>query len=101
MERIEDQLADLEKLAKEVLSRITYAKRPLSIIELQHILGVDVGKSQLDEDNVPQVEYLVSVCTGLVTVDKESRIIRLVHYTIEEYFDRPGESDFQTRRPIS
>ncbi|KAH0558820.1 hypothetical protein GP486_004540 [Trichoglossum hirsutum] len=30
----------------------------------------------------------VSVCAGLVTIDQESKIIRLVHYTTQEYFVR-------------
>jgi len=31
---------------------------------------------------------MISVCAGLVTVTKESNIIRLVHYTTQEYFER-------------
>ncbi len=31
---------------------------------------------------------MVSVCAGLVTVDEESNIIRLVHYTTRKYFER-------------
>ncbi|KAK4107439.1 hypothetical protein N656DRAFT_513618 [Canariomyces notabilis] len=31
---------------------------------------------------------MVSVCAGLVTVDGNSGIIRLVHYTTQEYFER-------------
>uniref|UniRef100_A0A8H7K157 Uncharacterized protein n=1 Tax=Bionectria ochroleuca TaxID=29856 RepID=A0A8H7K157_BIOOC len=31
---------------------------------------------------------MVSACAGLVTVDEESNIIRLVHYTMQEYFSR-------------
>jgi hypothetical protein len=31
---------------------------------------------------------MVSVCAGLVTVYEESGIIRLVHYTTQEYFER-------------
>ena len=31
---------------------------------------------------------ITSVCAGLVTVDEESDIIRLVHYTTQEYFDQ-------------
>jgi len=31
---------------------------------------------------------MVSVCAGLVTIGKESGIIRLVHYTTQEYFQR-------------
>jgi len=49
---------------------------------------VEVGESALDEDNLPQIEDIVSVCAGLVTVDDESHIIRLVHYTTQEYFKR-------------
>jgi ankyrin repeat protein len=34
------------------------------------------------------VDDIVSVCAGLVVVDQESAIIRLVHYTTQEYFER-------------
>ena len=87
MERIEGQ-ADAKELAKQVLSWITSARRPLTTIELRHALAVEIGESKLDEDNVPQIEDMVSVCAGLVTVDGESGIIRLVHYTTQEYFQR-------------
>ena len=36
----------------------------------------------------------MSACAGLVTVDKESNIIRLVHYTIQQYFERTWTSWF-------
>ncbi len=88
MERIEGQVSDQEELAKQVLSWITCAKRPLATSELQHALGVEVGELELDSDNLPQIEDMVSVCAGLVAVDKESGIIRLVHYTAQEYFRR-------------
>jgi hypothetical protein len=88
MDRIEGQLEDQEELAKQVLSWITCGKRPLTTLELQHALAIEVGDSELDKDNLPQVEDILSVCAGLVTVDEESSIIRLVHYTTQEYFDR-------------
>jgi ankyrin repeat protein len=88
MERIEGQAADQEELAKQVLSWITCAKRPLTTSELQHALAIEVGESELDGDNLPQIENMISVCAGLVTVDEESGIIRLVHYTTQEYFEQ-------------
>jgi hypothetical protein len=94
MERIEGQVADQEELAKQVLSLITCAKRPLTTSELQHALSVEVGDLELDEDNFPQTEDMVSVCAGLVTVDEESDNIRLVHYTTQEYFKRTQEEWF-------
>jgi hypothetical protein len=88
MERIEGQSAGLEELAKQVLSWITCAKRHLTALELQHALAVEVGNSELDEENLPEIEDMISVCAGLVTIDNESNVIRLIHYTAQEYFER-------------
>ena len=71
MERINGQKPGLKDLAKRVLFWITCAKRPLATSELQHALAVEVGEPKLDEENLPQIEDVVSVCAGLVTVDKE------------------------------
>ncbi|KAF2181001.1 hypothetical protein K469DRAFT_692519 [Zopfia rhizophila CBS 207.26] len=81
MERIEGQLADEEKLVKQVLSWIICIKRPLTTSELEHAFAVETEESQLDEENLCRVEDMVSVCAGLVTVDGKSGIIWLVHYT--------------------
>jgi ankyrin repeat protein len=88
LERIEGQLADKKRLAKKVLSWITCAKRPLTTFELEHALAVELRESQFDKENLSPIEDVVSVCAGLVTVDRESSIIRLVHYTTQEYFER-------------
>jgi hypothetical protein len=53
---------------------------------------VESGESELDLNNIPDVEDMVSVCAGLVIIDNESNIIRLVHYTTQEYFERIRES---------
>ena len=109
LERIEGQLPENKKTAKKVLSWITYTERQLTTRELSHALAIELGEldednlsdgkditaicagliaEELDEDNIPDVEDIVSVCAGLVTVDEESNIIRLVHYTTQEYFER-------------
>lgn len=88
MERIKGQKPGFCQLAETVLTWIICATRPLTTSELQHALAVEVGERELDEDNIPQVEDMVSVCAGLVTVDRESNVVRLVHYTTQEYFDR-------------
>jgi hypothetical protein len=94
MERIEGQKTGFRDLAKRVLSWITCAKRRLTTSELRHALAVEIDESELDEDNLPQVEDIVSVCAGLVTIDEESDVIRLVHYTTQEYFERTWISWF-------
>ncbi|OAG07431.1 ankyrin repeat protein, partial [Paraphaeosphaeria sporulosa] len=92
IQRIDGQLDGDQALAKKVLSWITYARRPLTTAELCCALAVERGESELDPDNVPDIEDLLSVCAGLVVIDKESAIVRLVHYTTQEYFKRISET---------
>jgi ankyrin repeat protein len=94
VERIEAQDKGLQELAKRTLSWVILAKRPLRTSELQHALAIEIGEPEIDLENLTEVEEIISVCTGLVTVDEESDIIRLVHYTTQEYFERTWESWF-------
>ncbi|RYP45753.1 hypothetical protein DL768_007929 [Monosporascus sp. mg162] len=88
MKRIQGQNEDRKDLAMEVLSWITCAGRPLTTTELQHALAVEIGASDLDGENLTDIADMVSACAGLVTVDNESRIVCLVHYTTQEYFEK-------------
>ncbi|KAH6951342.1 hypothetical protein DER45DRAFT_576233 [Fusarium avenaceum] len=103
MERIQSQMSDHRDLALRVLSWITCAKRPLTVKELRHALAVEVGSTELDKDAMPEIDIMVQVCIGLVTIDKGDDIIRLVHYTAQEYFEKTqaiwfskAESDITT-----
>jgi len=88
MKRIDGQEEDFRELAKQVLSWVTHAKRPLTTAELRYALAIRDGAAELDEDFLPEIEDLVSVCAGLVTIDEPSDIIRSIHYTTQEYFER-------------
>ncbi|KAL2671363.1 hypothetical protein Neosp_013948 [[Neocosmospora] mangrovei] len=88
MERINSQKPGLRDIALQVLAWITCAKRPLTQLELQHALAVEPDTAQFDEENLPDIQGMVSACCGLVTIENESSIIRLVHYTTQEYFER-------------
>ncbi|KLJ13681.1 hypothetical protein EMPG_11394 [Blastomyces silverae] len=107
MQRIKAQVPGSRELAIEALSWIILARRPLSVTELLHALAVEIGESTLDEENISDVDHLVSVCVGLVTVDNESRIVRLVHYTAQEYFQKskdvwfPHGHDILTRKCVT
>ncbi|KAF2466052.1 uncharacterized protein BDR25DRAFT_185539, partial [Lindgomyces ingoldianus] len=91
IERIESQLPGNTARAKSVLSWISHAERPLTTGELCHALAVELEEEELDQENIPHVDDIVSVCAGLVTIDEESNIIRLVHYTTQEYFEQIRE----------
>ena len=88
MNRIESQGEGFRELAKKVLSWVINTKRTLSTAELQHALAVEPRTRVLNTDFVPDIEIVGSVCAGLVTVDIQSDVVRLVHYTTQEYFER-------------
>lgn len=85
-------------LAKQVLGWLTYAERLLSVTEIQYAIAVESREQEFDEDNLNDVNELVSVCAGLVVVDDQSNVIRLVHYTTQEYFVQNGASLFPGAR---
>lgn len=102
--RIESQLPDEVQTAKEVLSWVSCATRPLSTRELQHALAIEDNLGFIDEDNIPDVEDVLGVCVGLVTVDEQEHVVRLVHYTAQEYFEQHqakifpnGQSDIESK----
>ncbi|KAK4078540.1 uncharacterized protein Triagg1_2871 [Trichoderma aggressivum f. europaeum] len=92
MERIEGHTDAIRSLAKRILTWITLAKRPLSITEMQHAVAVREYMTAFDTDYIPDVKDLKSVCAGLVTTDEESGIIRLVHYTTQEFLHQTKET---------
>lgn len=94
MLRINGQQSGFKELAHKVLLWIVCAERQLTTTELQHALAVETDEMELDKENLPSVQDMVSVCAGLVTVDYESNIIRLVHYTTQEYFNHTRKNWF-------
>lgn len=88
MKRIQGQVSDESELAMQVLAWITCAKRPLTTVELQTALAVEIDESEFDQSNLSDPIDIISVCAGLVTIDEQSDVIRLVHYTTQEFFER-------------
>ena len=69
-----------------MLSWIICAKRPLKTREVQYAWAVKDSGDAIDEAAIPDAKPMLSVCCGLVFINKESEIIRLAHYTVQEYF---------------
>ena len=87
--RIESQLPTL---ANKVLSWTTCAQRALSTTELCHALAVEPGDTRLDAESIPYLENILSVCAGLIRLDKESNSIKAGHSTTLEYLESIGQS---------
>jgi hypothetical protein len=65
LRRIED---DHKAIAYQIFSWLTYARRPLSVIELQHALAAQEGTTRLNRKALPDKHFITSICVGLVEV---------------------------------
>lgn len=95
MKRIFDQHKDSSQLAIRALSWIVCAKRPLKIGELLEALAVDLDDKEYDEEAMFHQDLVLSVCAGLVTIEKETDLVRLVHYTTQQYLELKRETLFR------
>src|SRR5947207_15351036 len=86
MKRMQNQDHQMAKRAEQVVSWISHAAMPLTVIEIQFAVAIELDDLDTDE------ELLVSVCTGLATIYQESKVIRL----IQEYLEHIRASCFPT-----
>lgn len=91
VQRVEHQREGFRLLATRLFGWLTYSERLMTVKEVQHALAIEPETSELDEDNLSDIDEIVGFCAGLVIIDEETQIIRLVHYTTQEYFRRNGD----------
>ncbi|RBR23784.1 uncharacterized protein FIESC28_03400 [Fusarium coffeatum] len=88
MIRIESQPEEEAAIAKDVLAWLTFANRPLKIEELPIAVILQEADSNIDRESLIGIEILVSVCAGLVRIDKTDNSVSLIHSTTKEYLKR-------------
>jgi ankyrin repeat protein len=86
MRRIEAQDTESRQIAHSTLTWVANAKRLLTAAELQTALAIEPDTKFLDDDNILAIDIILSVCAGLVILDEQLSVVRLVHYTTQEYF---------------
>jgi len=93
MGRIAAQGEDDHELAIRVLTWITSSFMPLDTRSLQIAVALEPSVMELDDEDLSDIDLMVSVCAGLVTIGpghstlgREHDSLRLVHYTAQEYF---------------
>jgi hypothetical protein len=75
MQRIETQNEEDRKTARSALIWVTNAKRPLTVLELQVALAVELGTKCLDNNNLLDIDIILSVCAGLVVVLEQHSVV--------------------------
>ena len=90
LDRIKGQGKGKSALAMAALMWISRSERPMHIGELCDALAVEIGSRGMERENIPSEKTLLASCLGLVAVD-ESSTVRLVHFTLQEYFNSHSE----------
>ncbi|KAJ7434978.1 hypothetical protein FB451DRAFT_1379598 [Mycena latifolia] len=85
--RIHQQTEEDRQLGLLALTWVANAKRPLSVEELREAMAIEPGSTSLDIDNLLDIDIILSVCAGMIIVDKTICVVRLIHYTAQDYLD--------------
>ncbi|KAJ6541357.1 hypothetical protein B0H19DRAFT_852133, partial [Mycena capillaripes] len=85
MNQIEDQNEENKYIAHLALTWVANAKRPLKVLEFQTALAIEAGSKSLNKANIVDMDTVLSVCAGLIIKDEQLSVVRLVHYTTQEY----------------
>ncbi|KAG2012147.1 ankyrin repeat domain-containing protein 50 [Coprinopsis cinerea AmutBmut pab1-1] len=94
MSRIESQDPELVKIAKQVLLWVVFSRGPLSLRDLKAALGANPDTYSIEESLMPDEFSIIELCCGLVELDTESDIVRLVHFTARDALGRILLNDF-------
>ncbi|KAJ6574368.1 ankyrin repeat-containing domain protein, partial [Mycena capillaripes] len=94
MTRIADQNEDDKKMAHLALTWIANAKKLLTIPQLQEALAIEPGSTSFDQDDLVDIDTILAACAGLIILDENFHVVRLVHYTAQHYLDSVQASRF-------
>ncbi|KAH6917862.1 ankyrin repeat-containing domain protein [Coprinopsis sp. MPI-PUGE-AT-0042] len=75
-------------LAKRLLLWVIAATRSLAVNDLRHALATCPDTHRFDSSRLVREGTLVGLCRGLVMVEEETRLVRLVHYTAKDILER-------------
>ena len=95
LDRIQGLPDSRRRVAFNTLMWISHVRRPLKVDELQHALAVRFADNNINEDNLLSIRTVLDSCCGLVEVDKDSNIIRLVHHSLVEYLQSRDHALFE------
>ncbi|KAH7173265.1 uncharacterized protein B0J16DRAFT_405639, partial [Fusarium flagelliforme] len=107
MARIAGLGPESETLAKQALMIIVCAREALHTKDLTYALSVEPDSEALDYENIPDIGDVAGICAGLIIIDKQSDIVKLVHKSAQEYFERnqsrwfPNASEVMARLCIN
>lgn len=68
MQIIDHQEKGYRDLAMDTIAWVTFANRPLTVLQLQHALATKIRDSKIDTENITREKAILSICAGLITL---------------------------------
>ncbi|KAH6897701.1 hypothetical protein BKA70DRAFT_747842 [Coprinopsis sp. MPI-PUGE-AT-0042] len=81
--RIASQPSGKASLAASVLAWVLYATRSLTIEELRDAVASSLDTYSFEKTRLVSAEVMIGVCGGLLAIEKETGLVRLVHYSAQ------------------
>ena len=85
LDRIRQLGGNRSKLGMDALMWVSHCERPLQSKELCYALEVELEVEDFNIHNVPSIRTILDCTLGLVTIDENTSIVRLLHPTLQEY----------------
>jgi hypothetical protein len=86
--RIRSQHSVDVELALCALKWVYFAFKPINLKDLQYTIIIIPRDTNIHQDRVDEPGYIVSVCAGLVQLNKDAQVIRPVHKTTQSYLEQ-------------
>jgi hypothetical protein len=84
-EKIESLPKEEKRLAQDTLAWLVYAKAPLKGLQLRHALSSSHGTSELQIDQIPEMEDILALCGSLVTYERANDTCELSHVSVSDF----------------
>ncbi|PQE08909.1 hypothetical protein CJF32_00002717 [Rutstroemia sp. NJR-2017a WRK4] len=93
LERIRKQAEPDNEYGIRILQWVSASQQPLSVKQLSLALSIEWNDDEepphsIDPENELDPDSIVDVCGGLVIIEPASQEVRLVHFTVQEFFSR-------------
>ncbi|KAK7031953.1 ankyrin [Favolaschia claudopus] len=77
-----------QEIAQSALVWVANARRTLTALELCEAIGIEPGVTKRNKDNITGIKVIIPLCMGLIILDEQSSLVRLVHFTAQDYLDK-------------
>ena len=85
LRRMKAQDSQKREFGMKALMWVAHSERPLRASELRQALGVEIGSIDLDPESGPAIQTLLGWSLGLITLEKSTATVRLVHFTLRDH----------------